>query len=589
MATFEVTGPDGAKYQVTAPEGASDADVMGYVRAQMGQAGAASAPPAPPAAAAPTGKPLSTLDKIGMGIMDPIHGGAQLLTHALPDSVVDAGNSLNNWLADKTGLVAHLPERNVSSLVTGQPTGVDALVQRREQDYQRQRAAAGEDGIDWWRIGGNAISPANLAVASRVPAAASLFGRVVGGGAAGAATSALNPVTGSGDYWDEKGSQVGAGAAFGGATPFATGALARLVSPRASTNSQLQLLRDEGVRPTLGQTLGGMWNSVEEKLTSLPVVGDAIASARRGAAGDLDRAAMNRALAPINQRLPEGLTGREAVQHVEDTISRGYEQLLPRLSLQADQQLTSGLTRLRTMVANGAIDPRAADSFERILQNDVLAKFGGQNMAMTGQTFKRVESDLNQQISRLAGSTDADQRLVGDALSTVRQEMRQALTRSNPQHAVRLGDLNTAWANFKRVQRAAAGLGADEGIFTPAQLQGAVKALDRSKDKARFAEGKALMQDLSEAGKSVLGSKVPDSGTAGRLFLGGGLSLFDPTLIAPISLAAGASMYLRPVQNLLTGAVARRPQAAQAVADSLRQASPYLVPLGVQMGASLLE
>jgi hypothetical protein len=522
-------------------------------------------------------KPASRLDSFLTGAADPFHGGAQLLTNALPKGVVEAGNAFNNWLADKTGLVARLPAG-----------GVDQQVRERETQYQADRSAAGESGFDGFRLLGNVVSPANLALsgAATVPAAASLAARVGVGAVGGAATSALNPVS-EGDYWSEKGKQMGTGAAFGAATPVVMGGVSRLLSPNASTNPQLQLLRQEGVRPTIGQTLGGRWNAAEEKLTSVPLVGDMIANARRGAAEDLNRAAYNRALTPIGQQMPRGVVGRDAVNAAEDAVSAGYNRLLPNLTFQADQQFGANLANLRRMVATGAIDPRAADSFERILQNDVLAKFGGQG-AMTGETFKRVESDLGQHIRRLSSSTDADQRLVGDALQTVQAEMRQALTRSNPNHANELSVLNRAWANFKRPQRAAASLGAEDGVFSPAQLQSAVKALDRSKDKAAFARGTALMQDLSEAGKTVLGNRVPDSGTPGRAMLAG-LSLLDPSMTAPALMGTGALLYTRPVQGLLSGAIAARPQAAQPVAQALRQASPALVPLGAQIGLGLLN
>jgi hypothetical protein len=525
----------------------------------------------------PKGPPKSRTDKVLTGMADPIHGGAQLLTNALPKGLVDAGNALNNWLADKTGLVAKLPEG-----------GVDQQVRERETQYQAERAAAGESGFDGYRVLGNVASPANLAIAARTPAAASLMARMGIGAAGGAVSAAMNPVTGEGDYWDEKGTQVGVGALAGGATPAVISGVSRVISPNASVNPQLQILRNEGVRPTLGQSLGGFANSVEEKLMSVPVVGDAIGAARRGAADDLNRAAFNRALAPVQQRLPAGVTGRDAVAFTEDAISAGYNRLLPSLTARADQQFGTELANLRQMVSTGAMDPRAAQSFERILQNDVLSKFGNAG-AMTGETFKRVESDLGQQISRLSASTDADQRLVGDALRQVQRQMRDMLTRSNPNQAQELRTLNAAWANFKRPQRAAAALGAEDGIFSPAQLQNAVKALDRSKDKGRFADGGALMQDLSEAGKSVLGNRVPDSGTAGRLMLGGGVSLLDPTLTAPALLGGGALLYTRPVQGLLSGAVSARPQAAQPVAQALRQASPALIPLGAQVGLGLLN
>lgn len=522
------------------------------------------------------GQPMSRMDKVLTGMADPIHGGAQLVTQMLPDSVVQAGNSLNNWIADKTGLVARLPEG-----------GVDQQVREREQQYQANRAAAGESGFDGYRVIGNVLSPANVAIASRAPQAATLAGRIATGAGMGAGVSALNPVT-EGDFTSEKTKQVGAGAAFGGLVPAVMGGVARIVSPNASTNPQVQALRAEGVRPTIGQALGGAANTAEERLMSVPIVGDAVASARRGAAADLNRAAFNRALAPVGQRLPQGTLGREAVNFADDALSARYDRLLPNLTLRADQQFNTELGNLRQMVQTGAMDPRATRQFNRILQNDVLAKFGGRQ-AMTGETLKRVESDLGQQISRLHSSTDADQRLVGDALDEVRGLLRQTLTRSNPAHAQELQTINRAWANFKRPQRAAAALGAEDGIFTPAQLQNAVKALDRSKDKARFAEGRALMQDLSEAGKSVLGNRVPDSGTAGRVIPWALASMADPTLTAPTLLGTGALLYTRPVQGLLSGAVSARPQGAQAAAQLVRQTSPFLAPAGAQLGLGLLN
>lgn len=517
----------------------------------------------------PPKQPLGALEKVVFGALDPVHGGTQLLTNALPSGLVGSVNKFNNWLADNTGMVARIPDG-----------GVNQMVREREREYQDRRAAGGESGLDGWRVVGNVVSPANRAI----PAGSGLLG----GTLSGAASASIAPVDAD-DYWGEKGKQVAVGGAFGGGAQFLAKGASRIISPNASVNPNVQLLRSEGVRPTLGQTLGGMANRVEEKLTSLPVIGDAISSARARAALDLNSAAFNRALAPISQKMPPGMVGREAVQYVDDAISSGYNKLLPNLTLRNDQQLSANIGNLRNMVRTGAMDPRAAKAFERILDNDVLSKFQGRQ-AMTGQTLKQVESDLTQQISRLGASTDADQRLVGDALKQVREELRQGLSRSNPAQAPALQKLNTAWANFKRVQRAASGVGAEEGVFSSAQLQNAIKAMDRSKDKGRFASGSALMQDLGDAGKSVLGSKVPDSGTPGRLFLSGGAagaSLLDPTMTAPLMLGGGAMLYTGPLQKLLTGSVASRPQAAQGVANTIRKAAPSLVLPSAQIGLNL--
>lgn len=529
-------------------------------------------------AVAPTGDPVSRLEKIGRGMKDPLDGAAQLFEKLMPQGFNNANRAVNNWLADKTGLLAKLPEQ-----------GVSGLMAQQEQDYQARRAASGESGFDGYRTIGNVASPMNLAIAAKLPAAASLAGRVGVGALGGGASGALNPVFG-GDFAEEKAKQIGMGAGFGGAVPALTGSIARLISPNASKNVNLDILKSEGIKPTIGQTLGGWANRVEEKAQSLPILGDAITAARRAGEGQLNRAAFNRALAPVGEKLPMNVPlGGEAVEHTGKVLGAAYDKLLPKLTTQADDVFAGKIQSLREMVQEGALDPKYASGFEKTIKNRVLDKFQGQN-SMTGQTLKDTESFLSNEIKRFGQSQDPDARLIGDAFKEVQSQLRELVARSNPAHAKELTAINTGWANFKRVQNAASKIGAEDGVFTPAQLQNAVRAMDRSKDKARFAEGNALMQDLSGAGKTVMGGKVADSGTAGRLMLGaGGLGagLVNPAI--PAALLGGAAMYTPQMQSLLRGAVSARPQAAQSVADALRQASPLLVPGGTQVGLGLLN
>lgn len=64
MATFEITGPDGHKYRVTAPEGATEAEIMARVKAQVTAGAATSHPQARPIASqseyAPIPGPMNT-------------------------------------------------------------------------------------------------------------------------------------------------------------------------------------------------------------------------------------------------------------------------------------------------------------------------------------------------------------------------------------------------------------------------------------------------------------------------------------------------------------------------------------------------
>jgi hypothetical protein len=103
--------------------------------------------------------------------------------------------------------------------------------------------------------------------------------------------------------------------------------------------------------------------------------------------------------------------------------------------------------------------------------------------------------------------------------------------------------------------------------------------MDKSKDKSAFARGNALMQDLGDAGKSVLGNKVPDSGTAQRLLYGGGAlasGALNPMI--PASLLGGGALYTQPAQKFLNSIVTLRPNLAQPIASTVKKSSPYLTP-----------
>lgn len=527
-------------------------------------------PEEPPAAKAP-GRSIAA--GFGKGLRDPIDGGAQLLTNLLPGGVVQAGNNLNNWLADKTGLVGRLPEG-----------GVDQQVRQQESAYQAQRGP--DAGVDWARIGGNVFNPANLALASKLPAAASTMGRIGVGALGGAASAAMNPVTQEGDFASNKMQQVGVGAAGGALVPAITAGIGRVVSPAASRNAELQLLQREGVRPTIGQALGGRWNATEEKLQSLPIMGDMIAKARNTARDDFNQAALNRVTAPIGRKATE--TGQAGVQQVGDMVGDAYTQAKSQLgNFRLDRQGVGELQKIRQM-ADMLPDETARGQFQKLwgtLANDISP-----NGTIKAEAFKRIDSKLAKEAARFSGAPDAYQQQLGDALGEVRTSITQNALRANPNAAAMMKAADTAYANLVRVEGASKNALQTGGFFTPGQLGSAVRQADQSVRDRATARGTALMQDLAGAGQSVLGNKVPNSATADRLMLGaGGLGagMLNPAI--PLSLLGGAGLYTSPLQGLLRGAVTARPQAAQAVRQSLLQASPGFVPAGAQIGLGLLD
>ena len=508
----------------------------------------------------------SGMSRFAQGMRDPIDAAAQLLTRALPESVVKGGNRINNLIAEKTGLVAPLPEG-----------GVDQQVREREAAYQQARQATGNEGIDWARLGGNIVSPANLAVASKIPQGVSTAGRIGSGILSGGAFGAVSTPVTTGkpeDFWGEKAKNTIVSAGLGGVFP----AGAAMISP--NVRPDVARLMKEGVTPTPGQILGGRAQVIEDKLTSVPLLGDFITSSRRKGMDEFNRAALNRALKPIGEKVND--IGRTGIDEVSERLGAAYDTLLPKLTFKADQTFANELATVRQMA--GTLPAQQAQQFEKVLRDQVVGKMTQQGM-MSGVRLKEVESELGRLARGYAGDANFDNRQLGAAIGEMQNIIRQTLVRSNPTEAKRLTDINRGYANYARLRDAASRQGALEGEFTPAQLAAAVRAGDKSVGKGNYAKGKALLQDLSDAGKNVLMQKYPDSGTVGRALVplsllgaGSGASYLTDN---PLPLAAAAMLtgpYVPGGRQATAALLAKRPESAAKAAQAIRQIGPYLTP-----------
>lgn len=527
---------------------------------------------APPVQAQGIGQvaPATRTDRFVKGATDLVEGGAQLLANAMPASIVERINKLNNELAD-LGIVGRIPEG-----------GMNQLVAENEAAYQASRKAAGSTGIDAYRLAGNIASA--LPLAAGIPAAATTAGRVAMGAGIGGGQAALQPVT-EGDYWTEKTKQAGTGGAFGAAIPLAGAALSRVISPKASVDAGLKALRSEGVKPTIGQALGGRMASAEERLQSVPILGDMIHRAKGQTLGTFNKAAINRALAPIGEKIDD--IGQSGVDKAHKMLSQYYDDALDKIKgVKFDAQFDAELIQLRQMSEN--LLPGMSRKFGKYV-DDVLLHRMSPSRSMLGDVFKKVDSELGQASSKFGKSAVASEQELGDALAQLQNILKQQAMRANPEAAKLLRAADTGWANLVRIERAAEAAKNAEGVFTPAQLNQAIRAMDTSVRHNAVARGKALMQDLGTAGQKVIGSKYPDSGTAGRLALGTaavGAGYINPAI--PIGLAAGGAAYTRPTQNALVRLIADRPAVAQNVANELRRLSPYLA-VSAPVGNALLQ
>ncbi len=302
---------------------------------------------------------------------------------------------------------------------------------------------------------------------------------------------------------------------------------AKILGGGVKLSPQAQLLADEGVMLTPGQIKGGALKRAEDAATSIPVMGDIIKGAQRRGIESFDAAALNRALEPIGGKLPAGIKGNQAVEYTYSKLGDAYDGLLPNLrgdlnavpgagglpktaGQAAPPSFRQELDNIRQMGQNLPEPQRG--QLGRIIDREVIERFTAQGKA-SGETLKDIESKLGGIAKRAGHSDDYDIRTMGNAVQEVQNAMRRMVENVNPKYHGELAKINEGYANFKKVQNAAGKVGAQEGVFTPAQLHNAVRAGDISKDKARFAEGRAQMQDLSSAGKAVLSPTVPDSGT----------------------------------------------------------------------------
>lgn len=488
----------------------------------------------------------SAAGRVAMGMADPGVAAVQLAAN-----LVGAGEPVNRWIAEVEG------------------------------KYEAARKAAGSEGFDPARLAGNVAITAPLGmIGAPARTAAGMAAKGAVQGAAGGALAPVADAEGLADFLQKKAAQTGSGAAGGAILSPVAGALARVVSPKASTNAELALLRQEGVRPTVGQALGGWANQLEEKLTSLPIMGDAIQAARRGATRSFNEAAINRTVAPIGQSVKG--SGQEAVTKAGDALSDAFEAAIGKVKgvVFDTPEFNRDLGNLQRL-AQG-LEPPHLRRFERHLENVVLARMSP-NGGMTGRTLQDVDSELGALARRYGKSQMAGEQELSDAVKELQSIMRQQVARSEPAFADALAKAREGWAQLVRVEGAATKAANQGGVFTPGQLNQAVRGADSSVRRRATARGDALMQDLANAAQDVIGNKYPDSGTVGRFMANAGAlgsAALHPAI--PAALAAGAAAYAPPVQRALVAAVSRRPDIAPELANRLRL---YLSgPLGLAGG-----
>lgn len=385
------------------------------------------------------------------------------------------------------------------------------------------------------------------------------------------------------------------GAVTGKGTDLALQGAGQVISPVLSP--AVQRLMQARIPLTPGQTLGGIVQSLENKATSLPLVGDLISSAQRNSVVGFNRAVANDALHEIGQTAPANVAaGRALNNHVGQAISDHYDSILPHMTGVLDPTLQADINTIAQNAIGQGAKQETLDRFNNIIRAQLNARgqpgmvpsylihpvAPGQTLpstmvpaqVLTGDALKIAQQNLGRIGRQHASATDGDAQQLGDLVIQAQAAFNRMLERTNPSQAASLRAANAAFARYARMRQAGSALGNKDGVFTPAQFSNAVKAGDASAGKGAYAGGNALMQDLSDSASQVLPSTVPDSGTTGRAILAAlvsGGAHFNPYGAA--GLAATGALYTQPGQAaarmLLSGA---RPAWAPAVRAGINRA-----------------
>lgn len=543
MPKYIVTSPDGKDFEITAPEGATQDQVLEYSKQQF-------ATQQPPAA-------KKQVDSVGSrmarGVKDPVTGLSQLLYNALPSSVQQAGDKANNFLAEY-GLTSKIPEG-----------GFNEMVRQDEASYNAP------DGVDWARLAGNVASPANLGPGALLKAKALTTGgrRVAAGLGLGAAGGAMQPVTDE-DYSGALGRNVLVGGLTGGALSGVGQGLASIIKPKASANPDVSMMQSLGVDVTPGQALGGSSSKLEQKLTSVPFLGSQIEKRRQSTFDQFSNAMFNKAGKPIGFETKN--KGFEAIAELDDAVSDAYTKAIKKTSgVRIDNTFINNVANLSDLAAQ-----TSNSDVKRVVDLQINKMLGKVTKAdqILPETWKELDASLGKLI-RDEGDFTAK-----NALRQLQSEWRQAAARSNPEQAKLFSNADAGYKNLLILDKAAEAAAKQDGVFSPNQLYKSAKKFAGSEKSIRQKTAPFLQEAI--AAEKVIGNSVPDSGTAGRLAVGGGLlgssllTLNPMTALTAIGVPALSSLAYTPGANkALTGLITKRPQSAQGLANAVSKYSPY--------------
>lgn len=543
---IEIETPDGKVIEIEAPEGATNNQIQEVVTQVSSQY-------------TPEKKETSSwAGRFAHGLADPILGAGQLAYNASPNWYKNFTTKSDKFLYDNT------------NGILGKNTEYNQFIKNRENQYQNELPV--NEGIDEARMLGNVVT--GLLGTKGMAAPKTIGGAIAQGGAVGGGMSAAAPVSKEGDYWDNKKQDAALGTLFG--MPFGAGGhmISRLVSPNAAANQGLRQLQEAGINPTTGQTLGGWTNKAEQTLSSLPFLGHKITQARQATHDQFNKAMLDKIVKPFGEKVDE--IGHTGIKQAHTIVSKAYDDVLDSTpGFKLDKKGIDELNNLMILAKELPADELLR--FKKFFQGDLSKKFSSVG-GIESHTYKALDSKLR----RLVEQTKNKE------INTAFQELRSILNhnaqRANPEFAQKLNVVDEAYSRLSSMDVAASKAALKEGVFTPGQALNAIKQNDKTVRKNKFSQGEKLDQNFAGLAQQILGNTVPDSGTAGRGFMGtlltSGGAMIDPatTMLAGGGLLTSSALYTPLAQKGLNLLFTKRPEFAKPLSEVISKSTPFLAP-----------
>lgn len=542
MARYEITAPDGSKFEVNAPDTATPEQIQAYAASQFKAQKQTPVPSRPAAPPDPTGSALdNVLAGAGKAYADLGRGAKQLLGVGALKGLED------HPILSKLPRAIGLP---TAGEALGLPTSSEVAknVQRDIDEAKKRDAALMSRGGG---ITGNIIGNMALAApAALIPGA----NAAAGAGILGAIQGLLQPVASG----ESRAVNTSLGAAGGLAGQGLSKLIGKAVAPvNINVTPERQRLIDAAVKENIPLDLAQVTGSkplqiANSVLSNLPITAGKEAQKQAAQQAAFNRAVLARAGQEADAATPE------VIKAAEQKLGGMIQDATKGQKIGLDEGFQKNIQKTIEQYKD-VLDPLQRQELNRVA--DMFAK--GKNVQMHGEAYQTARSMLG----RKANSLFKNDPEAARAYQGIQSALDDAAERSLP--AEKLAQLSTARSQYgplMAIEKAMAKVGGSSGDISPAALRTAV-ALQNPKTYVR---GDGQLNDLARIGETFLKNQIPDSGTAQRTamqnLLTGNMGLAGiGALTGGVSYAGGADP---STAAAMAGLGLLGPRGAQAILNS---------------------